>query len=111
MGAAGHPTIAVTCRADSPLAALADRVLLSPAGDEQAIVMTRSFASMLALLLRVVAELSDDPELAADLDRLPERWPEAVAAAGIGQRSARSTVRASSSSAAGRPTGSPRSGA
>ena len=43
MGAAGHPTIAVTCRADSPLAALADRVLLSPAGDEQAIVMTRSF--------------------------------------------------------------------
>ena len=84
MGAAGHPTIAVTCRADSPLAALADRVLLSPAGDEQAIVMTRSFASMLALLLRVFAELGDDPALAADLDRLPERWPEAVAAAGIG---------------------------
>jgi glutamine---fructose-6-phosphate transaminase (isomerizing) len=84
MGAAGHPTIAVTCRTDSPLAARAERVLLSPAGDEQAIVMTRSFASMLALLLRVVAELGGDDALGADLDRLPERWPEAVAAAGIG---------------------------
>jgi glucosamine--fructose-6-phosphate aminotransferase (isomerizing) len=84
MGAAGHPTIAVTCRADSPLAVQADQVLLSPAGDEAAIVMTRSFASMLALLLRVVAELGGDRALGTDLDRLPERWPEAVAAAGIG---------------------------
>lgn len=84
LGAAGHPTIAVTCRADSPLAARAERVLLSPAGDERAIVMTRSFASMLALLLRVVAELGEDAALGRDLDQLPERWPEAVAAAGIG---------------------------
>lgn len=84
LGAAGHPTIAVTCRADSPLARRADRVLLSPAGDEQAIVMTRSFVSMLALLLRVVALLGGHRELATDLDRLPERWPEAVAAATVG---------------------------
>ena len=41
--------------ADSPLAARADVTLVSPAGDEAAIVMTRSFASMLALLLGVVA--------------------------------------------------------
>jgi glucosamine--fructose-6-phosphate aminotransferase (isomerizing) len=84
MGAAGHPTVAVTCRADSPLAVRADRVLHSPAGDERAIVMTRSFASMLALLLRVVAEIGGERALATDLDRLPERWPEAVAAAGMG---------------------------
>ena len=84
MAADGHPTIAVTCRAESPLAARAERVLLSPAGDEEAIVMTRSFTSMLALLLRVMAELGGDRALASDLDRLPERWPEAVAAAGIG---------------------------
>ena len=51
MRAAGHPTIAVTCRGGSPLASLADATLVSPAGDEAAIVMTRSFASMLALLL------------------------------------------------------------
>jgi len=85
MRAAGHPTVAVTCRLDSPLAGLADIALVSPAGDEAAIVMTRSFASMLALLLRVIAERAPDPSLAADLDRLPERWPEAVAAAAAGR--------------------------
>lgn len=84
--AAGHPTLAVTCRAGSPLAGRAERVLVSPAGDEQAIVMTRSFASMLALLLRVVAGAAGDRSLATDLDRMPERWPEAVAAADVGHR-------------------------
>ena len=82
----GHLTIAVTCRANSPLAARAHRVLVSSAGDEQAIVMTRSFASMLALLLRLVAGVAPDPSLADDLDRMPERWPEAVAAADVGHR-------------------------
>jgi glutamine---fructose-6-phosphate transaminase (isomerizing) len=86
MKAAGHPTIAVTCRADSPLATLADVTLVSPAGDEAAIVMTRSFASMLALLLTVVAIIGGDDRLAADLGRVPERWPEAAAAAGVGRR-------------------------
>jgi glutamine---fructose-6-phosphate transaminase (isomerizing) len=83
---AGHLTIAVTCRPNSPLAARAHRVLVSSAGDEQAIVMTRSFASMLALLLRLVAGVSADRSLAHDLDRMPERWPEAVAAADVGHR-------------------------
>jgi glucosamine--fructose-6-phosphate aminotransferase (isomerizing) len=85
MRTAGHPTIAVTCRLDSPLAALADLTLVSPAGDEAAIVMTRSFASMLALLLAVVARGADEG-LVTDLGRLPERWPEAVAAAAVGRR-------------------------
>ena len=86
MRAAGHPTIALTCRADSPLAAAADRVLVSPDGDEQAIVMTRSFASMLALLLRAIAGAATDQRLAEDLDRAADRWPEAVAAAEVGRR-------------------------
>jgi len=86
MSATGHPTVAVTCRAESPLAALADVTLVSPTGDEAAIVMTRSFASMLALLLAVVARLADDDELASDLRRLPERWPEATEAAATGRR-------------------------
>jgi glucosamine--fructose-6-phosphate aminotransferase (isomerizing) len=86
MRAAGHPTIAITCRADSPLALLADVTLVSPAGDESAIVMTRSFASMLALLLRVVAGIAGDEALMADLDRSPTRWSEAVAAAAVGRR-------------------------
>ena len=98
VAAAGHLTIAVTCRANSPLAARAHRVLVSPAGDEQAIVMTRSFASMLALLLRLVAGVATDRSLADDLDRLPERWPEAVAG-----RRCRASTRLGRSSAGRRP--------
>jgi glucosamine--fructose-6-phosphate aminotransferase (isomerizing) len=86
MRAAGHPTVAVTCRGDSPLAHLADVTLVSPAGDETAIVMTRSFASMLAILLQVVAGAAGDRELAADLGRLAGRWDEATAAATLGRR-------------------------
>jgi glucosamine--fructose-6-phosphate aminotransferase (isomerizing) len=86
MRAAGHRTIAVTCRADSPLAATADMTLVSPAGDEAAIVMTRSFASMLALLLGVVATVAGDDTLATDLAGIAGRWSEAVAAAAIGRR-------------------------
>jgi glutamine---fructose-6-phosphate transaminase (isomerizing) len=86
MRSAGHPTVAVTCRAGSPLAALADVTLVSPLGDEAAVVMTRSFASMLALLLDVVAIIGNDGRLAADLARLRGRWGEAAAAAAVGRR-------------------------
>jgi glucosamine--fructose-6-phosphate aminotransferase (isomerizing) len=86
MQAAGHPTVAVTCRGQSPLAALADVTLVSPAGDEAAIVMTRSFASMLALLLGVIARVGGDEGLLRDLRWLPGRWDEATAAARVGRR-------------------------
>jgi glucosamine--fructose-6-phosphate aminotransferase (isomerizing) len=86
MRSAGLPTVAVTCRAGSPLAALADVTLVSPLGDEAAIVMTRSFASMLAMLLDVVAIIGNDGRLAADLARLRGRWGEAAAAAAVGRR-------------------------
>lgn len=82
----GHPAIAVTCRPSSPIAALADVTLVSPRGDEEAIVMTRSFASMLALLLRLVADVASDDGLASELDGLPARWPEAMGAATTGRR-------------------------
>jgi glucosamine--fructose-6-phosphate aminotransferase (isomerizing) len=86
MSAARHPTIAVTCRSDSPLAATADVTLVSPAGDEAAIVMTRSFASMLGLLVGVVAVVGREGALAADLVQVAGRWDEASAAARIGRR-------------------------
>jgi glucosamine--fructose-6-phosphate aminotransferase (isomerizing) len=86
MQATGHPTIAVTCREDSPLAARADVTIVSPAGDEAAIVMTRSFASMLALLIAVVATVGGDERLSVDLARLSEHWAEATAAAQAGRR-------------------------
>jgi glucosamine--fructose-6-phosphate aminotransferase (isomerizing) len=86
MGTAGHATIAVTCRAGSPLTLRADHTLVSPEGDEAAIVMTRSFASMLALLLAVVAGAGSGDALTADLRRSPGRWPDASAAAETGRR-------------------------
>src|SRR4029079_9595422 len=46
MRAAGHPTIAVTCRGGSPLASLADATLVSPPGDEAAIGRTRSCGTL-----------------------------------------------------------------
>jgi glutamine---fructose-6-phosphate transaminase (isomerizing) len=73
---AGHPTLAITCRGGSPMAVSADATLTSPLGDEVSIVMTRSFASMLALLLRLAARLAPDPALGSDLDRLADHWPE-----------------------------------
>ena len=75
----GQPTVAVTCRPASPMATAADAVLASPLGDEAAIVMTRSFVSMLGLLLRVAARLGGDAVLAADLDSAASRWREATA--------------------------------
>jgi glucosamine--fructose-6-phosphate aminotransferase (isomerizing) len=86
MRAIGHPTVAVTCRGGSPLARLADVTLVSAAGDEAAIVMTRSFASMLGVLLDVVAGAAGDRQLSADLGRLGGRWAESTAAAVVGRR-------------------------
>jgi glutamine---fructose-6-phosphate transaminase (isomerizing) len=86
MRTAGHPTLAITCRVGGPLAALADVTLVSPAGDEAAIVMTRSFASMLALLLALVSVVGREDDLRADLARIADRWDEARAAADVGRR-------------------------
>jgi glutamine---fructose-6-phosphate transaminase (isomerizing) len=71
--ARGQYTIAVTCRPDAPMAGLADAVLAVPEGDEEAIVMTRSFAAQAALLMRLGARLGDGI-LAADLDAVPSEW-------------------------------------
>jgi glucosamine--fructose-6-phosphate aminotransferase (isomerizing) len=73
--ARGQYTLAVTCRPQSPMAALAEAVMAVPEGDEQAIVMTRSFAAQTALLMRLGTRLGD-PAFAADLDAVPDRWAE-----------------------------------
>jgi glucosamine--fructose-6-phosphate aminotransferase (isomerizing) len=71
----GQHTLAITCRPQSPMAELADEVLAVPEGDEQAIVMTRSFVSQTTLLMRLGTRLGD-PGFARDLDSLPARWAE-----------------------------------
>lgn len=73
--ARGQYTLAVTCRPASPMARLADQVLAVPEGDEEAIVMTRSFVSQAALLMRLGARVGD-PAFARDLDDLPSCWHE-----------------------------------
>ena len=83
--ALGRRTGGITCRADAPLGLRADPAWVSPLGDETAIVMTRSFTSMLTLGLRAIAGAAVElgvtadgvaaaARTAADLDRLPETW-------------------------------------
>lgn len=74
MAAAGHPTWSVTGHPDSPMAQASQQVLVSPLAAERSIVMTRSFGSMSALLLRLAARVAPDPAFARDLDALPGAW-------------------------------------
>lgn len=71
----GQFTVAVTCRPHAPMADLADLALTVPEGDDEAIVMTRSFSSQASLLMRLGARLGDGA-FAAALDAVPDRWPE-----------------------------------
>ena len=111
--APGIPTLAVTCRAGQP--ARADRprrTLVSPAGDEAAIVMTRSFASMLALLLRLVAAVAGAATLGGGPRRVAGHWHEACR--GRGRRAPAGRDRLVPGRHAGRrggASGSPRNGA
>jgi glucosamine--fructose-6-phosphate aminotransferase (isomerizing) len=57
------------------MAALAESVLAVPEADESAIVMTRSFAALVTLLMRLGARLGN-PSFGRDLDRLPTLWSE-----------------------------------
>jgi len=71
----GQFTIAVTCRPEAPMARLADAALTVPEGDDEAIVMTRSFISQTSLLMRLGARLGSET-FVADLDAVPGRWSE-----------------------------------
>jgi glutamine---fructose-6-phosphate transaminase (isomerizing) len=64
----GAATMGVTCRATSPLLEVVDEALVCSAGDESAIVMTRSFTSMLAGLLGVAVAAAGDDDLRRGLD-------------------------------------------
>ena len=52
-------TLAVTCRPGSPVTAIASDALAIPEADEESIVMTRSFAAMVTLLMRLGARRGD----------------------------------------------------
>ena len=71
--AAGALTAAFVNDSDSPLAAASDIVLPLGAGPERGVAATKTVIASLAALLRLVALWTEDPALAAALDRLPRR--------------------------------------
>ena len=70
---AGALTAALVNDTDSPLAASCDIVLPIGAGPERSVAATKSFVASLAALLRLVAFWAGDRNLAAAVERLPQR--------------------------------------
>jgi glucosamine--fructose-6-phosphate aminotransferase (isomerizing) len=70
---AGALTAALVNDADSPVAAACEIVLPMCAGPESSIAATKSFVASLAALLRLVAGWAGDRDLAAAVERMPER--------------------------------------
>ncbi len=68
----GGPVLAVTCYPDSPLARQADFALVAPDAWEDSIAQTRSFTSMLLLILALTGTLSRDDEVVGRLGGLPD---------------------------------------
>jgi glutamine---fructose-6-phosphate transaminase (isomerizing) len=66
-------TLGVTCNADNALEKLCGRTLKLAWADEQSMVMTRSFTSMLIALELLGARFAGDRELISALDKLPEK--------------------------------------
>lgn len=69
---AGATTLAISNQAQSRLAKVAEHYLQQHAAQEQAVAASKTFSSQMMLLARLVAELSADPDLKAELARLPE---------------------------------------
>ncbi len=70
--AAGAFVIALVNDADSPVARLADAVAPLGAGPELSVAATKSYITALSALVQLVACWSQDPELTAALDTLPD---------------------------------------
>ena len=75
--AAGAVTVAMVNDTASPLAAACDVTLPLAAGPELSVAATKSFIAALAMLARLTAAWSNDADLAAALDRLPDRLTQA----------------------------------
>jgi glutamine---fructose-6-phosphate transaminase (isomerizing) len=75
---AGATTVAIVNDLASPLAAACDVALPMAAGPELSIAATKSFIASLAMLLRITAAWTDDMDLRAAIDRLPDRLAQAT---------------------------------
>lgn len=82
----GALTVAIINAADSPLAAECDIVLPMGAGPEHSVAASKTFVATLSALLRLTALWTDDTNIAAAIERLPDRlaaassldWSEAL---------------------------------
>lgn len=75
----GALTVALLNDTDSPLASTCEIVLPLHAGKEKSVAATKSFIAALAASLQLVAHWSQDRELLAALERLPETLEAAAA--------------------------------
>jgi glucosamine--fructose-6-phosphate aminotransferase (isomerizing) len=74
----GAITVALVNDTNSPLASACDIVLPMEAGAELSVAATKTFVSSVAALLNFVATWTNDFEMTAALDRLPDRLASAV---------------------------------
>jgi glucosamine--fructose-6-phosphate aminotransferase (isomerizing) len=75
---AGALTVAMVNDTDSPLAKSAEVMLPLLAGPERSVAATKSYIASLAAILQLVALWSEDGELLAAVDKLPEQLAEAA---------------------------------
>ena len=75
--AGGATTLALVNAADSPLAELCDHVLPLHAGEERSVAATKSFIGSLAAIVALVADWSEDGDLAQAIAEAPEALTEA----------------------------------
>ncbi|MBW8812703.1 MAG: SIS domain-containing protein [Caulobacterales bacterium] len=75
--AGGARIVALVNDEASPMAALADVVLPLHAGPETSVAATKSYLTALAATAQLVAAWTQDSELAAGLERLPDQMDEA----------------------------------
>ncbi len=78
----GGPVLAITTRADQPLAAKADEAIVLEKGREKSVVQTRSFAAMYVATVALAALAADDNALLDALPMLPEVGQRIVETAG-----------------------------
>jgi glucosamine--fructose-6-phosphate aminotransferase (isomerizing) len=67
----GALTVAITNERSSPLAQAADLLIEQCAGQEVSVAATKTYTTQLVALAMLVAEISQDAQLLAGLDRLP----------------------------------------
>lgn len=86
----GRTTLAVTNDGSSPLAAVADHVIELHAGTEQSVAATKTYTAELAVMALLAACMSEQQQLQAEVQRLPEIVSGTLsAAAGLAQRAER----------------------